>query len=45
VEQNAQLALALADTAVVLESGNVALSGTADSISGHEEIRRAYLGA
>ncbi|GII58700.1 ABC transporter ATP-binding protein [Planotetraspora thailandica] len=44
VEQNADLALRVADHAVVLESGRVALAGTAAEIAGHDEIRRAYLG-
>ena len=44
VEQNAQIALNVADQAVVLESGRVALNGTAAEVSGHDEIRRAYLG-
>lgn len=44
VEQNAQIALNVADHAVVLEAGQVALNGTAVEVSGHDEIRRAYLG-
>jgi branched-chain amino acid transport system ATP-binding protein len=44
VEQNAALALDLADAAVVLESGRVTLDGPADEVAGHDEVRRAYLG-
>ncbi len=44
VEQNAQLALAIADHAVVLETGHVALAGVATEIAGHDDVRRAYLG-
>jgi branched-chain amino acid transport system ATP-binding protein len=44
VEQNANLALRVADHAVVLESGRVALSGPAAEIAGHDDVRRAYLG-
>jgi branched-chain amino acid transport system ATP-binding protein len=44
VEQNATLALGLADHAVVLENGAVALSGPAAEIAGHADVRRAYLG-
>ena len=44
VEQNAALALAIADHAVVLEFGRVALSGPAAEVAGHQDVRRAYLG-
>ena len=44
VEQNANLALAVAEHAVVLETGRVALAGPADEVAGHDEVRRAYLG-
>jgi branched-chain amino acid transport system ATP-binding protein len=44
VEQNANLALGLADDAVVLENGQVVLAGPARDIAGHEDVRRAYLG-
>ncbi|HEX2114537.1 MAG TPA: ABC transporter ATP-binding protein [Alphaproteobacteria bacterium] len=44
VEQNASLALALADHAYLLETGRVVISGTADEISRDESIRRSYLG-
>jgi branched-chain amino acid transport system ATP-binding protein len=44
VEQNANLALRVADRAVVLESGRMALAGPAAEIAGHDDVRRAYLG-
>lgn len=44
VEQNAALALSVADQAVVLDSGSVALSGPASELAGRDDVRRAYLG-
>jgi branched-chain amino acid transport system ATP-binding protein len=44
VEQNAALALELADQAYVLETGRLVLSGAARDISSDQNIRRAYLG-
>jgi len=44
VEQNAGLALRLAEYAYVLETGNVALHGIADELHENEHVRRAYLG-
>ena len=44
VEQNANLVLEFADTAHVLETGEIALSGDADQVRGDEKMRRAYLG-
>jgi branched-chain amino acid transport system ATP-binding protein len=44
VEQNASLALDLADTAYLLETGRVVISGSATSIRSDESVRRAYLG-
>jgi branched-chain amino acid transport system ATP-binding protein len=44
VEQNASLALDLADHAYLLETGRVALSGPSAMIKGDESVRRAYLG-
>jgi branched-chain amino acid transport system ATP-binding protein len=44
VEQNASQALALADTAYVLETGRIVLAGTAREIAGDEAVRRSYLG-
>jgi branched-chain amino acid transport system ATP-binding protein len=45
VEQNAHLALKLADTGFVLETGAVALSGNSKDLLGNPEVIRAYLGA
>ena len=45
VEQNAELALTLADYAYVLEIGTVALHGRAADLHENEHVRRAYLGA
>ena len=44
VEQNASLALDLADRAVLIETGRVALSGPSEAIRSDEAVRRAYLG-
>ena len=44
VEQNAALALKLADDAYLLETGRVVISGTAESIRNDEAVRRSYLG-
>ena len=44
VEQNASLALDLADHAYLLETGNVVLSGPSQTIKNDESVRRAYLG-
>ncbi|MBX3512240.1 MAG: ABC transporter ATP-binding protein [Xanthobacteraceae bacterium] len=44
VEQNASLALDLADHAYLLETGRVVMSGPAKELSQDESIRRAYLG-
>ena len=44
VEQNAELALRLADYAYVLETGTVALEGGAAELHGNDHVRKAYLG-
>jgi branched-chain amino acid transport system ATP-binding protein len=44
VEQNAALALDLADHAYVLETGRVVMSGKAAQVKGDEAIRKSYLG-
>ena len=44
VEQNAGAALEIADHAYVLETGKVALSGTARDIQDDQRVREAYLG-
>ncbi len=44
VEQNAALALEIADRAYVLETGRIVLSGTAQEIRSDDAVRRSYLG-
>lgn len=44
VEQNAKKALAIADRAYVLETGNIVLSGDAKELMNDESIKKAYLG-
>ena len=44
VEQNAALALKVADQAYLLETGRVVISGTAEAIRSDAAIRRSYLG-
>ena len=44
VEQNANLAFTLVDSATVLETGRNVLTGTSAELRGMDEIRRAYLG-
>lgn len=44
VEQNAQMALSIADRAYVLETGRVVLQGDAKTLADSEEVRKAYLG-
>jgi len=44
VEQNARLALDLADSAYLLETGRVVLCGTAAEMRGNDAVRKAYLG-
>ena len=44
VEQNAQVALSIADRAYVLETGNISMSGDAKELLVDDRVRRAYLG-
>jgi len=44
VEQNAAMALAVADRGYVLQSGRVVLSGTAQELLDNPQMKRAYLG-
>jgi branched-chain amino acid transport system ATP-binding protein len=44
VEQNANLALAHAARAYVLEVGNVVVEGTSDELRANESVRKSYLG-
>ena len=45
IEQNANMALGIADRAYVLENGRITISGPAAEIKANEEVRKAYLGA
>ena len=45
VEQNASMALEIADRAYVLEAGHIILSGTGRELADNRDVRRAYLGA
>ena len=44
VEQNARMALSIADRGYVLETGNIVLAATAGELLADETVRRAYLG-
>ncbi len=44
VEQNARMALRIADRAYVLETGRVKLSDSADALLNNDEVQKAYLG-
>ncbi len=44
VEQNANMALSIANRAYVLETGRITLSGDAKELAASEDIRKAYLG-
>ena len=44
VEQNAEMALEIANRAYVLESGRIKLSGTGEELAKSDEIKKAYLG-
>jgi branched-chain amino acid transport system ATP-binding protein len=44
VEQNARIALDVADRATVLEVGRVAVEGSAEELRANESVRRSYLG-
>ena len=44
IEQNANMALKIADLAYVLETGNIALSGTGKELLTNEKVKEAYLG-
>jgi branched-chain amino acid transport system ATP-binding protein len=45
VEQNARLALQVAQRSYVMESGMVTLSGAAGELLGSDAVQRAYMGA
>ena len=45
VEQNANMALAIADRGYVLQTGRIVLADRAGALRAHEDLRRAYLGS
>ena len=44
VEQNAKMALGIANRAYVLETGNITISGKASELLEDDRVRKAYLG-
>ncbi len=44
VEQNAQMALSIADRAYVMETGTISLSGTGRELAESDQVKKAYLG-
>ena len=45
IEQNANMALKVADYAYVLETGRIGLSGTGKELLTNDDVRKAYLGS
>ena len=44
IEQNANMALRIADVAYVLETGKLTLSGSGRELLNNEQVKKAYLG-
>ena len=44
VEQNAKMALSIADKAYVIETGKIVMSDTGEKLLNSEDIKKAYLG-
>ncbi len=44
IEQNANMALKIADSAYVLETGEITLQGSGEELLQNEKVREAYLG-
>lgn len=44
IEQNASMALSIADRGYVIANGRVLLSGTGDDLLNNEDVKKAYLG-
>ena len=44
VEQNAKMALSVANRAYVIETGKIVMSGTGEELLNSDEIKKAYLG-
>ena len=45
IEQNASMALSIADRGYVIENGSIVLTGTGRELLGNEDVKKAYLGA
>ena len=45
IEQNANMALKIADYAYVLETGKIVLEGNASELLSNADVKKAYLGA
>ena len=45
IEQNASVALSIADRGYVMETGNITLQGTGQELLVNPEVKKAYLGA
>lgn len=44
VEQNANMALSIADSAYVIETGQIVLSGSSEELTASDQLKMAYLG-
>lgn len=44
VEQNARMALSIADRGYVISTGNISLTGTGQELLTNDDVRKAYLG-
>jgi branched-chain amino acid transport system ATP-binding protein len=44
IEQNAQMALRLANRGYVMETGSIALEGTSQELISNDKVRKAYMG-
>ena len=44
VEQNAKMAMQIANRVYVMETGNITMSGQAEELRNNEQVRKAYLG-
>ncbi|MCL2818380.1 MAG: ABC transporter ATP-binding protein, partial [Actinomycetia bacterium] len=44
VEQNARMALKIADRGYVLETGEITLTGTGEELTASDDVQRSYLG-
>ena len=45
IEQNANMALKIADVGYVLETGRITLSGSGQELLRNEQVKKAYLGS